>query len=292
MGRFFSLEARRSGEILLSIGGARVALLGEVYLEEEFVAGHAAGFVAEGPAELVLTVHAQPRPPVKDEAFDGLDVRFDVVGDSLSARRRDFELAVDMASGRGHLAVATGTGALSSALRIVLSRFLPLRHGAVLLHAAGAVGVNKSWVFFGPSGAGKSTVASQLRRLPLLSDEIVALAGGEDGPPTAFGTPFSGTLEVAGDPGGQPVGGLFLLGKGPALVERRLARRAAVAALMSSVLIFGEPGELAERALGICTRVAETVGVSELVLPSGKVVAAFLEQRMQRENEPTWTGKR
>lgn len=253
-----------------------MALSGDVGLEEEFVAGHLAGYVTQGPPDIVLAVKAHPRPPALDEVFHGLDVALVSTPTSLGAERRDFRLTFDTRHGRGSVELAPGRGALSSALRIVLSRILPSR-GVALIHGGGAVVEGRTWVFFGRSGVGKSTVAAQLAEWPLLSDEIVAVAASD--PPVAFGTPFSGSLGDPGTPGGQELGGIFALEQGPSLDERRLSRREAVARLMGSVLMFGEPGDLAETLLDVCRGVVEVVPARELVLPPEPVVRDLLAGR-------------
>lgn len=264
-----------------------MALSGDVDLEHEFVAEHLAGFVTAGPGDLFLELRRHPDPPTVEEAYDGLDVAFATQGGILRAERRDFRLAVDLAALSGRVEVAAGRGALSSALRIVLSRVLPER-GVALLHGAGAVVGSRTWVFFGPSGVGKSTVAAQLAAWPLLSDEIVAIAGSR--PPVAFGTPFSGTLDRAGAAGGEPLGALFELAQGAALEEQALAQREAVARLMASALVFGDPEPVADALLGICRRVAEAVPVSRLALPATPAVAAFLESRAAERGRSTGRG--
>jgi hypothetical protein len=199
--------------------------------------------------------------------------------DRIWARRDDFEVEFDLAQGTGTLWCTADAGGLSSGLRIVLSRLLPLRCHGMLLHGAGVLIGGHAWILFGESGSGKSTAAGHLSAHPLLSDEIVAIGLGDGGWPLGFGTPFSGTLEGEPVPGGLPVGGLFELDKAKRLTERRLTRTDGIARLLASVLMFGDASDVAGRLLELADSMAAAVGVSVLSLPRSGEVRDFLEGR-------------
>jgi len=195
----------------------------------------------------------------------------------VTARRADFRLVADVDARQATVWLVPGAQGLASALRVILSRFLPNAMGSLLLHAGASIIDGRAWVYFGPSGVGKSTVAAQLERWPLLSDEMVAVALDEGSGVTAWGTPFSFRPERPSIPGGAPVGGLFELGCGASLSERRLPDREGTRSLLASTVLFGEPGDLAGVVMDVARDVSARVGVTRLVLPRDPAAAAFFE---------------
>lgn len=278
LGRCVQLVLRR---LTFSVAGVVVALTGAADLERDFVSTHLSGFLSEASPDVTLEVSTLEDPPRPEEPVNGLDVDVELDGPVLRARRRDFDVRADLEAGVGNVAVAPGRGALSSALRIVLSRLLPMTGRGFLLHGGGTVVGGRTWVFFGRSGAGKSTVASQLLEWPVLSDEIVAIGFDHLGSPVAWGTPFSGTLDTPGESGGQPVSALFELHKGTRLLERQLEQTRARAAVLECTLLFGDAGQLAATLLDLVDEVCRKVPVSELVLPARGAVRDFLAKKAE-----------
>jgi hypothetical protein len=81
-----------------------------------------------------------------------------------------------------------------------------LRRNGLLLHAAGVVRQGYAYLFPGPSGSGKTTIVRLSPGCHILSDETTGvLLPANGGPPTAYGTPFSGEWGRLGEDVAAPV---------------------------------------------------------------------------------------
>jgi hypothetical protein len=78
---------------------------------------------------------------------------------------------VEIEGGRGFLEIAPEAD-VENFLRVVYAQLI-LRAGGLLLHAAGIVRGQSSFVFFGPSGSGKTTAARLSQEHTVLSDDLV-----------------------------------------------------------------------------------------------------------------------
>jgi hypothetical protein len=148
-------------------------------------------------------------------------------------------------------------------MRIILGLTLA-RSGGFLLHSASAVRGGRAFLFSGVSGAGKTTIA---RLAPadsaLLSDEISCVRRVGAGY-HAFGTPFAGELEVAGEKIQAPVGALYFLRQGPRNRIDAIEPARAAAMLLRNILFFAEDPALLNQIFTIACDFATRVAVAEL----------------------------
>jgi hypothetical protein len=156
-------------------------------------------------------------------------------GDRIRIAHADGAGELDLPARRGTYARFTGSGApLRAMLRTAVVSMLPL-HGGLPLHAAGLIAGDRALVLFGESGAGKSTIAS-IARLPVLSDEIVAVTL-EDDRIIARSTGFGDEVYTGGAPGAAPpVAALVQLAKGAHFAITPLSHAAATRALLRTIL--------------------------------------------------------
>lgn len=123
-------------------------------------------------------------------------------------------------------------GTFENLLRVLVAYRL-LGEGGVLLHSAGIVAHGRAYVFFGHSGAGKTTFSGLSARAghDVISDELNLLWTLPDGV-RVESLPFAGDFGQRCRPRTTyPLGGLFLLEKGPPAARRPLSLARGVAAL-------------------------------------------------------------
>lgn len=146
----------------------------------------------------------------------------------------------DLVSGRGSYArYSEFGGPLRIMLRVACTASLPF-HGAIPLHSCAVVRQGEAYVFFGESGAGKTTMA-RVSRLPVISDEIVAVAA-SDGRLFARATGFG--EELGSEPAATipvRVAALVHLTKGERFHAVRLSRREAMPELLKVILTPPHP---------------------------------------------------
>lgn len=142
-------------------------------------------------------------------------------GDDFSIRTAYYEAEGNLSKGKVEAVMApgfSGSGLLRTLLAIVL-----LRQGGFLLHAAGLLKGERSYVFCGPTQSGKTTIATHLANGHLvLSDETTAIR------PTSFGysaysTPFPGDMNRVFVNRGARMDSLFFIRKGNEFSRRPLS---------------------------------------------------------------------
>lgn len=231
------------------LGGDR---WGEARLDLDVAGGpYAIGGLGDQMAEAVATRFAplagRPRPgvPLDVEVFRVAPTDFRNVATANWEYRLDFDfrdgslrlagldlmaLVAPLPVGRAALWTSAGDGprflgTFENLLRVLVAYRL-LAAGGVLLHSAGIVARGMAYVFFGHSGAGKTTFSglSAAAGHDVVSDELNLLWVLPEGVRVE-------SLPFAGDFGGRcrprttyPLGGLFLLEKGPP-PDSRPARR-------------------------------------------------------------------
>jgi hypothetical protein len=142
---------------------------------------------------------------------------------------------------------------------LVFARLLAERRRTIA-HAGAVVIDGKGVVFGGVSGAGKTTLTTRLveRGFMALSDERVVVGPDDDGRPTVWGTPWSGTGGFA-EPGPAPLHAVFLLEKDGDNTSGALSPAVASARLLSLCTVpYWNP----EAAAKVVDGVAETIGAT------------------------------
>jgi hypothetical protein len=214
-----------------------------------------------------------PSPPEFELEFDLIspgvasddDVRVRREGEQWILERGDFHARWDPRTGRGRVRQNANPYSLDSVLRILHSLILAER-GGFLLHAASAICPapsascnHQAYLFSGVSGAGKTTITRLAPPdITLLTDEISYVRPSPGGY-SAFGTPFSGELAMAGENCTAPVSTLFFLEQGPENRVDEISSPDAVRRLMRNILFFAEDqglvGKLLDTACDFVSRV-------------------------------------
>jgi hypothetical protein len=120
---------------------------------------------------------------------------------------------------------------IQAVVRAAMMARLPLV-GGLPFHAAGIDVEGRGVVFFGPSGAGKTTLAST-SPFPILSDELVAVRGGD--PFVLVRSGFWGQGHAGASPGPVPLAALVELAKGDRLSFTSLGPAVAAPRIVASV---------------------------------------------------------
>jgi hypothetical protein len=159
---------------------------------------------------------------------------------------------------------------VSMAIRFALSILLAEK-GGLILHAAGLVNAGKAFLFFGVSESGKSTIAQISQADAILSDEAVIICKKEN-KWLAYGTPFSGSLEYAGDNVTVDLAALIKLSKAKFHRLSRISHLRSVSELLKAVFILDDSPENKTKNLYNTLSVAEDVPVFDLeFLPESSV---------------------
>jgi hypothetical protein len=160
-----------------------------------------------------------------------------------SLERGDFSLQLDTRTRRGSVRQTLNPYAVDSVLRVVHTLILSAE-GGFLLHASSVVRNGRAFLFTGPSGAGKTTIVGLAPSdVTLLTDEI-SYVRKTDGGYFAFGTPFSGDRQEAGEQTSAPIAAVYRLEQGVENDQERLGPAAAVRALMRNMLFFTVDAQL------------------------------------------------
>ena len=201
-----------------------------------------AGFVAESsPPEIEFEVETANAGFVSMDS----DVHVTHQRGRWSLRRGDFQAEWEPASRTGSIRLSPKSHSFDSVLRIVHTLVLA-RQGGFLLHAASAIRNGKAFLFAGVSGAGKTTISSLAPPdADLLTDEISYVRKQHAGY-VAFGTPFTGELDQAGENVSAPIAALYFLAKGDENRIDRIASAEAARALLANILFFAEDEELVQ----------------------------------------------
>lgn len=172
---------------------------------------------------------------------------------------------VDLTSGQGWLEM-NPEAEMENFLRVAYA-WLCLRHGGLLLHAAGVVRNECGYVFFGPSGAGKTTTSRLAAHQGMvLSDDLVILRRHPlQGNYWLYGVPFKG--EMSNEPRVNtqaPLKGIFRLRQNTSHYLAPLPRAAAVAELVAASPFVVRDLALSQDLIAVCHQIAHSVSVQQL----------------------------
>src|ERR1700691_723993 len=160
---------------------------------------------------ILLDVEVVASVSDSDGAEEDIQVRY--ADGRWHINRGDFRAQWDPASRRGFVRQAAYPYAIDTVMRIVHSLVLAER-GGFLVHSASVVRNGRAFLFSGVSGAGKTTMARLAPKdATLLTDEISYVRKEQQGY-AAFGTPFTGELNKAGENVRAPLAAVYLLAKG------------------------------------------------------------------------------
>ena len=198
------------------------------------------------------------------------------VGGRLRMSHHSFVADIDFDGGTARLFRREARAyPLEATLRAAMMGRLPIE-GGVPLHAAGIAIAGRGVVFFGVSGAGKSTLAG-LSPHPVLSDEMVAVRGGE--PPRLLRTGFWGAGASVHGPDEVPLVALLALEKGKHLELEPLAPPEALRRLLRVVPV-PQSAPLWQRSLGVLARLVASCPVSRMAWSPSEPPWQRLEQAL------------
>lgn len=223
-----------------------------------------ADFLAPGAAPCV-TVDVHVRDGLRvEEPVPGTTwvTRLARHGDALHYRSYFEHGTIDLAGDSAELTLAPDADA-ENFLR-VLYAWLSLRHGGLLLHAAGVIRDGAGYVFFGPSGAGKSTVARLAAADTVVSDDLVVIRPNTTGW-TLHGVPFRGELAAGPRTNSRaPLRALLRLRQSNRHALEPLSPSLATAELAAAAPFAARGTGLGDALVAVCARVARAVPVSTL----------------------------
>ena len=214
-------------------------------------------------AEFAAIFDVEIVPPQRVSEEEDLSVRLE--SGKWVMDRGDFRAVWDAATGCGTIRQSANPYSIDAAFRIVHSLLLA-RQGGLLVHAASAVRNGRAFLFAGVSTAGKTTIS---RLAPpdatLLTDEISYVRrNADDSGYTAYGTPFAGELAEPGANVRAPLGGVFLLAKGPENVIEPLEPAEAIRGVMESILFFAHDADLVSKVFDSALDLVDRVPVKRL----------------------------
>jgi hypothetical protein len=258
-------------EATVEIGGMPILVRTDSAEFHQILKQRYAGYLsdAEPPAAAMFDVEIVPPQRISEE--EDLNVRLEA--GRWVMQRGDFRAVWDPATGRGTIRQSANPYSIDAAFRIVHSLLLA-RQGGLLVHAASAVRNGRAFLFAGVSTAGKTTIS---RLAPpdaiLLTDEISYLRRNADGSGyTAYGTPFAGELAEPGVNVCVPLGGLFLLAKGPENVIEQVTPAEAIRGVMESILFFAHDADLVGKVFDAAFDLVSKVPVQRLTFyPDSRV---------------------
>jgi hypothetical protein len=249
-------------EATVEIGGMPILVRTDSFEFHEILLQRYGGYMSPAARpEAVFDVDIVLPQRITDE--DDLNVRLEA--GRWVMERGDFRAVWDPSTGHGTIRQSANPYSIDAAFRIVHSLLLA-RQGGLLVHAASAVRNGRAFLFAGVSTAGKTTIS---RLAPpdatLLTDEISYLRRNPDGRGyTAYGTPFAGELAQPGANVRAPLGGLFLLAKGPANVIEPVAPGEAIRGVMESILFFAQDADLVSKVFDSALDLVSKVPVQRL----------------------------
>jgi hypothetical protein len=175
---------------------------------------------------------------------------------------------------------------LENFLRI-LSAYLSLDQGGVLLHSVGVVQDGRAYLFCGRSNVGKTTLARKAAALghPVLSDDINLLLPEGQGY-RAHKVPFTGEFgrraENLSGPGSFPLGGLALLEQASSLSVAPVTAGESVARLVTGCPFVNDDADEFPALMDVLTGLVGALPVVRLGVaradPFDAVMAALLER--------------
>jgi hypothetical protein len=159
---------------------------------------------------------------------------------------------------------ATVYFAMMNLLRASVAWRLPSR-GAAMLHAAGLVVDDRSFLLVGPEGCGKSTWArlGEQHGARVLSDDVVLAECRADGA-EALGSPFRSTHRTTCGPGRWPIAALLFPRRGTRPAWTACGALRARAALAANLPFVATAIERDERVAAVIERLATAVPCREL----------------------------
>ena len=150
-------------------------------------------------------------------------------------------------------------------LDLLLMMYVLAERKGAIIHAAGIVLKEKSFVFVGRSGAGKSTLVRQFALADdclVLSDDRVVIQEAGKGFGVS-GTPWGGEAGNA-ENATRPLAGIFFLRQAPVNQIHRLDVRAAAERLLAAASIPWYDRDVAPLGVSFCAGLAERIPAYEL----------------------------
>lgn len=255
--------------VMIEIGGMPVRVNTTDHAFLSMLQDRYAGYLATSSADAEIEFDIELAPLGISQQED--EVRVSQCDGCWTLTRGDFRAEWEPAKRRGWIRLKPTPYSIDAVLRIVHTLVLA-KQGGFLLHAASAVRNGKAFLFAGVSEAGKTTIS---RLAPpdvtLLTDEISYVRRQGNGY-VAFGTPFTGELDKAGENIAAPIAALYLLAKGSENRIEQISPGEAVQSLLANVLFFAEDEELVQATFHTAFEFVSRVPASRLTFfPDARV---------------------
>lgn len=258
----------------LTVGGIEVALSAPPGPLEAILADRYDPFldVVHRPCCTVRFEAADGGPPSKNPPLATVAV----AGSGARIGHPDFSAEVDL-DGHGWVRTVPDPYVVDHFMRLLVSLLAP-RHGALMLHACGAITGGVAHVFAGQSGSGKSTLASLAGHRPVLSDEHV-LVRFVDGRWVAASTPFWGSYARPGPARRAPLARLWGLRHWPTHEVRDLEPYAGLRLALANAVLAGPQADLKRAAFEVAAELAAAVPSAELRFTPSESVWEHIDER-------------
>jgi len=171
-----------------------------------------------------------------------------------------YEGSIDVQQGVGQLTLSTAypLEEIEYGLRVAYA-LLALHSGGLLLHAAGIVREEQTYLFFGHSGSGKTTVARLSTADRVLNDDLVLLLPDQERW-IAYATPFSNPTQVSPTgPCNAPVAALLRLVQSKDVRLEPMSSGRALGELVASVPVATTDPARLTSVFTMCQQLLKTV---------------------------------
>jgi hypothetical protein len=206
---------------------------------------------------------------------DDVDVAVARVGEQWQMSRGDFTATWKPTARRGRITQSANPYSTDSLIRIVHSLALATTDG-FLLHAASAIRGNRAFLFSGISGSGKTTIARLAPRDAIYLTDEISYVRLVDGRYTAFGTPFTGELNMSGANAAAPVAALYFLKQGTEHRINPIPPELALRKLLRNILFFAADSALTAQVFQVACAFISALPASELIFRPDNAVWELL----------------
>jgi hypothetical protein len=202
----------------------------------------------------------------KQRSSSLLDTKTDFEDDLLTFSAAGYQGYIDGDKEQGYLKLSSSQPVedIDYFIRVTTALFVN-KVGGIMMHTAGIVRKNQSYLFFGHSGSGKTTISkiSLDNGATILNDDlIVMIPQGKHW--IAYGTPFWNQTQL--EPANQqaPIAGMYFLIQDKNVFVKKLPLGIATAALISNVPVIPQDPTRSACLLDLLDQLQKCVPVYEI----------------------------
>jgi hypothetical protein len=136
--------------------------------------------------------------------------------------------------------------------------------GGVLMHTAGIVRNDKTYLFFGHSGSGKTTICKASKdEFKILNDDLILLFPQNENW-FAYGTPFWNPTQIKPNNYSAPVTSMYLLKQDSRVYTKEITSGKAIAALISNVPVIPQDPIRSSKLFDLLSEIQRNIPIYEL----------------------------